>query len=392
MRTADSIAMIGDLIAFPTISRDPNRDLLHYVTQHLERHGVVSEILWNEAGTKGNLWATIGPADVPGVILSGHSDVVPVDGQDWTGDPFTMRHEGGRLTGRGSADMKGFLGTVLAAVPDLVGRDLKAPIHLAISYDEEVGCTGVTSLIERLAGLAVRPALCLVGEPTSMQVVTGHKCAGMYAITFTGTSAHSARAPTAVNAINYAARLVTFIEDLARDVAAGPTDADYEIPQATLSVNTIHGGSALNIVPAQCVLQLDIRALSDEGLADLMARIRTFVDTRLGPEMQALDPRCGIEIEQIVHVSGLTTERDHPAVRFVSSLLQQAPLGKVDFGTEAGAFSRGAGIVSLVCGPGSMAQGHTPDEYIEVTQIQQMEAMIDRLAARLEAGPLPWST
>ncbi|RAH97345.1 acetylornithine deacetylase [Acuticoccus sediminis] len=391
MQTTDSIAIIGDLIAFPTVSRDPNRDLLHYVTAHLDRHGVASEILWNEAGTKGNLWATIGPPDVPGVILSGHSDVVPVDGQAWASDPFAMRQDGGRLYGRGAADMKGFLGTVLAAVPELVTRRLVAPIHIAVSYDEEVGCTGVTSLIERLAGLAVRPALCIVGEPTSMQVATGHKCAGMYNVTVTGLTAHSARAPTAVNAIAYAARLIAFIEELARDAAdSGPLDHGYEIPQATLSVNTIRAGTALNIVPAECVFQLDVRALTDDDLTDLMSRIRTYADTRLVPEMQVMDPRCGIAIEEIVHVSGLATDRDHPAVRFVSSLLPQAPLGKIDFGTEAGTFSRDAGIVSVVCGPGSMAQGHKPDEFIEITQIAQMEEMIGRLASRLEAGGLPW--
>ncbi|UOM37241.1 acetylornithine deacetylase [Acuticoccus sp. I52.16.1] len=391
MHSSDSIGIIGDLVAFPTVSRDPNRSLLEYVTRHLDRHGVASEILWNEDRTKGNLWATIGPRDVPGVILSGHSDVVPVDGQAWSGDPFVMRREGDRLYGRGTADMKGFIGTVLAAVPDLAARDLAAPIHIAVSYDEEVGCTGVASLVERLAGLAVRPGLCIVGEPTQMAVKTGHKCAGMYTITVTGLSAHSARAPTAVNAIAYAARLIAFIEDLARDAAqTGPTDPAYEIPQATLSVNTIRGGTALNIVPAECVFQLDIRALTDDALAGLMNRIHAFVDTGLVPRMRAIDPACGIEIEEVVHVRGLATDPNHPAVGFVSSLLPQAPLGKVDFGTEAGAFSLGAGIVSLVCGPGSMAQGHTPDEYIEVEQIRRSEAMLGRLADRLEAAPLPW--
>ena len=381
-----STDLIRDLVAFPTVSRDPNRDLLAYVTRCLSRHGVQSEIIWNDARTKGNLWATIGPADQPGVILSGHTDVVPVDGQPWQGDPFVMREADGRLYGRGTADMKGFIGTVLAAVPDLVTRHLKAPVHIALSYDEEVGCTGVTSLLDRLAELPVKPALCIVGEPTSMQIATGHKCAGMYRITLTGAAAHSARAPEGVSAISAAARLILFIDDLAAEMLReAEPDPDYEFPGATLSVNTIDGGTALNIVPGNCTLGLDIRAPADVTLDTLMARVRTFIETELLPDMRRRHPGCAIEIEEIVRVHGLSTDRTDPAVRFLASLLPQHPAIKVDFGTEAGAFTHRTGITSLVCGPGSMAQGHQPDEFIELDQIRQLEHMLARLADRLEA-------
>ncbi|GGE29366.1 acetylornithine deacetylase [Primorskyibacter flagellatus] len=384
-----SIDLIRDLVAFPTVSRDSNRDLLTYVTRWLSRHGVKSEIIWNDTRTKGNLWATIGPDDQPGVILSGHTDVVPVDGQPWQSDPFVTREAGGRLYGRGTADMKGFIGTGLAAVPDLVMRRLKAPLHIALSYDEEVGCTGVTSLLDRLAELPVKPALCIVGEPTSMQIATGHKCAGMYRITLTGAAAHSARAPEGVNAIAAAARLVLFVDDLAAEMRRdAEPDPDYEFPGATLSVNTMDGGTALNIVPATCTLGLDIRAPADLTLDTLMTRIRTFIGSVLLPDMLRRHPGCAVGIEEIVRVHGLTTDRTDPAVRFLASLLPQHSPVKVDFGTEAGAFTHRAGITSLVCGPGSMAQGHQPDEFIELNQIRELETFLGRLADRLEQRPV----
>lgn len=386
---SDSIRLIRDLVAFPTVSRDPNRDLLAYVTGWLSRHGVESEILWNGNRTKGNLWATIGPRDVPGVILSGHTDVVPAEGQAWQSDPFTLREADGRLYGRGAADMKGFIGTVLAAVPDLVRRPLRAPLHIALSYDEEVGCTGVTSLLDRLAGLEVKPALCIVGEPTLMQIATGHKCAGMYRVEVTGLAAHSARAPKGVNAVSAAARLVVFLDHLAAEVSgADPEDNAYEIPGATLSVNMIDGGTALNIVPDRCCLSIDIRAPSDAEVDALVHRIRGFIVTVLTPDLRRGGPSCGVRLEQIVRVHGLSTQPEDPAVRFLSSLLPPHPPGKVDFGTEAGAFSYRSGITSVVCGPGSMAQGHQPDEYIAIDQIRQLEGLIVRLADRLECGPV----
>ncbi|MGE3875364.1 MAG: acetylornithine deacetylase [Parvibaculaceae bacterium] len=389
---ADCIALIRDLIAFPTVSRDGNRDLLAYVETHLRRHGVASDILWNGDGSKGNLWATIGPVDVPGVILSGHSDVVPVDGQDWTSDPFALREAGGRIYGRGACDMKGFVGIVLATVPDLVCRDLKAPVHIAISYDEELGCTGVVSLVDRIAGLAVKPALCIVGEPTSMQVVIGHKGGGMYRIAVTGRSAHSSLAPHAVNAVEYAADMVAFIRELSQESCRhGPHDHGYDVGHSTLSVTTIAGGTALNIIPNACEIGFDIRSLPEVDANALVERIRRHAETELLPRMRALAPEAGIVVEPVVEFVALGTAPEHPAVTFVKRLVGRNDHAKVAYGTEAGLFSNRAGVPSVVCGPGSIEQAHKPDEYLAVSEIDRCLAMIGRLASELTADGLPWS-
>jgi acetylornithine deacetylase len=386
------MALIRDLIAFPTLSRDPNRDLLSHVEAHLGRHGVASDILWNADRSKGNLWATIGPADIPGVILSGHSDVVPVDGQAWTSDPFALREADGRVYGRGACDMKGFVGIVLAAVPDLVRRDLKAPIHIAISYDEEFGCTGVVSLIDRIAGLAVKPALCIVGEPTSMQVVIGHKGGGMYRIAVTGRSAHSSLAPQAVNAVEYAAEMIAFIKGLSQECHRhGPHDHGYDVGNSTLSVTTITGGTALNIIPNSCEVGFDIRSLPEVDANALVERIRHHGETELLPRMRAMAPEAGIVVEPIVEFVALGTAPEHPAVTFVKRLVGRNDHAKVAYGTEAGLFSNRAGVPSVVCGPGSIEQAHKPDEYLALSEIDRCLVMIGKLAAELETDGLPWS-
>ncbi|WP_210239785.1 acetylornithine deacetylase [Mesorhizobium sp. B4-1-1] len=387
----DSIAMIGDLIGFPTVSRDPNRDLLFYVEAYLARHGIACDIIWNDDRTKGNLWATIGPADVPGVILSGHSDVVPIDGQAWTSDPFVLRRAHGRIYGRGACDMKGFIGIVLAAVPGLVRRNLKVPVHIAISYDEEVGCTGVRSLIDRIAAMEVKPALCIVGEPTSMQVVIGHKGGGMYRATIAGKSAHSSLAPTAVNAIEYAAELIAFIKSLSCEHAhGGPHDHVYDISHSTLSVTTISGGTALNIIPNSCEFGFDIRSLPEVDARALIERIRSHADTMILPRMRATAPEVEIIVEPIVEFVGLSTQADHPAVTFIKRMVGRNDHVKVAYGTEAGLFSNSAGVVSVVCGPGSIEQAHKPDEYLDLAEIERCRAFLDRLAGQLEDGGLPW--
>lgn len=389
--TEDSIRIIGDLVGFATVSRDPNRDLLAYVENYLARHGVQSEILWNDDRTKGNLWATVGAAGKRGVILSGHSDVVPVDGQSWTSDPFAVRAGGGRLYGRGTCDMKGFLGIVLALVPDLARLDLKVPVHIAISYDEELGCTGVRSLVDRIARMAVKPALCIVGEPTSMQLVTGHKGGAMLKITVTGTAAHSSLAPRAVNAIEHGAELIGFIYELARELRdSGASDDAYDIPHSTLSVNTIAGGSALNIIPEHCEFTVDIRALAALDMAGLVARIDDHARDVLLPKMRAVAPQAGIEREELVAFPGLDVALDHPAVTFMKHLLGRNDQSKVAFGTEAGVFSATAGVVSLVCGPGSIEQAHKADEFLAVSEIEKCQIFLRRLVEALESDDIPW--
>ncbi|WP_119274109.1 acetylornithine deacetylase [Taklimakanibacter deserti] len=389
--TAQCIALIGDLIGFPTVSSNSNGELLAHVQAYLARYGIASDILWNEERSKGNLWATIGPADVAGVILSGHSDVVPVTGQAWTGDPFLMREAEGRLYGRGACDMKGFIGIVLAAVPNLVERSLKAPIHIAISYDEELGCTGVKSLVDRIAAMELKPALCIVGEPTSMQVIIGHKGGGMFRVVVTGRSAHSSLAPSAVNAIEHAAVLISYIQGLSLGHAkSGPHDHGYDVPHSTLSVTTISGGTALNIIPDRCEFGFDIRSLPEVDARALIEQIREYAETVVLPRMKAVAPEAAIVVEDIVPFVGLATEPEHPAVTFVKQLAGRNDHAKVAYGTEAGLFSTVAGVASVVCGPGSIAQAHKPDEYIALTEVERCRLFIDRLATQLEYAGLPW--
>ncbi|MEJ8570578.1 acetylornithine deacetylase [Microbaculum marinum] len=385
------IAVIRDLIAFPTVSDRPNRDLLDYVARFLADHGVDSEILWNEDRSKGNLWATIGPDDRPGVVLSGHSDVVPIADQAWTADPFALRIDNDRIYGRGACDMKGFVGIALAFVPTLVTLDLKVPVHIAISYDEELGCTGVRSLIDRLAGFEVRPALCIVGEPTSMQVVVGHKGGGFYRVTVHGRSAHSSLAPKAVNAVEYAADIAAIIRDLAREQATtGPREDGYEIPHSTISVNALHGGTAYNVVPETCELKFDIRSLPELDMATVISRLRARIDAEVLPRMRAIEPTSSVEIEPVVELLGLSTDAGDPAVTFIKRLVGRNDHLKVAYGTEAGLFSREAGIPTVVCGPGSIDQAHKPDEFLDLSEIDACRAFLARLSGELAEAGLPW--
>jgi acetylornithine deacetylase len=388
---AESIALIGDLIAFSTVSTESNKELLGFVDAYLARHGVRSEIIWNAEASKGNLWATIGPADRPGVILSGHSDVVPVEDQAWSSNPFIMRQADGRLYGRGACDMKGFLGIVLAFVPELCRRDLKVPVHIAISYDEELGCTGVLSLVDRIAALAVKPALCIVGEPTSMQLVVGHKSGTCHLVTVRGTAAHSSLAPQAVNAIGYAAELISFIHGIDGELKeSGDQDPLYEVPHSTLSVTTISGGTAFNIIPERCTFGVDMRALASLDVAAVIRRIECFARERLLPRMHAVAPEASITVSEVVAYAGLDVDVAHPAVAFMKHLLGRNDHSKVAYGTEAGAFSARGRVVSVVCGPGSIAQAHKADEFLAISEIEKCHRFFRRLIDRLAADDLPW--
>ncbi len=388
-RTRDSVSLIRDLVAFPTVSRDSNKDLLAYVESYLGRHGVPCEILWNEDRTKGNLWAVIGPRDKPGVILSGHSDVVPVEDQPWSSDPFRLREEGGLLYGRGACDMKGFVGIVLAFVPDLVRRDLKRPVHLAISYDEELGCTGVWSMAERIAGLPVRPALCIVGEPTSMGIVVGHKGGSCHRVVVNGLAAHSSLAPRGVNAVEHSAEMIGTIASISAEIATGPRDLLYDIPHSTLSVTTVSGGTAFNIIPERCEFVFDMRALPGLDTAEVVARIADYANGTVLPRMRERSPHASITIEKVVEYPALEIAPEHPAVTFVSNLLKRNDFSKVAYGTEAGVFSK-YGIPSVVCGPGSIEQAHKADEYLALSQVEKCEAFLERLVSVLETDEFPW--
>ncbi|MBL1377689.1 acetylornithine deacetylase [Zobellella iuensis] len=385
MASALTLEILQRLIGYDTTSANSNLALLDYVRGYLNGYGVASTLVHDEAGQKANLYATLGPEDKPGVMLSGHTDTVPVTGQQWSHEPYRLTLEDGRCYGRGTADMKGFLALVLAAVPEMVEQPLHTPVHLAFSYDEEIGCVGVRRLIDTLAELPLKPALCIIGEPTQMKVVTAHKGKIAARVSVRGKECHSGLAPFGVNAINYAARLIQWLERLAiQKRNQGPFEEGYEIPYSTVHTGTVEGGTALNIVPNHCSFLFEIRNIAVEDPRRLLAEFQDHADT-LAAEMRRTDPGCGIDIEITTEYPGLSTANDAGVVAFVQRLAGTEGTHTIGFGTEGGLFSRALGIPTLVCGPGSMEQGHKPDEFIEISQLEQGERFIARLLAQLRA-------
>ena len=371
------------LVAHDTTSRNSNLELIAAVQDYLDSQGIACTLTHDETGSKANLDATIGPAEVPGIALSGHTDVVPVDGQDWTSDPFTLAERGGRFYGRGTCDMKGFLAACLAAVPKWLETDLAKPVHLCFSYDEEVGCIGVRKLLADFERRPVKPEAVIVGEPTSMQVVNGHKGKFSARARVTGRACHSALAPQGVNALTAAARLAVFAADLAaRKAAEGPFDDGFDVPYTTVHCGVLESGTALNIVPAAATLALEVRSLPDDDAAALFETIRAYGETQLVPPMRAVAPEAGIDWEIGSAFAGLDTDPEAAIVTLGKALAQQNDTTKVSFGTEAGMFAV-HGIPGIVCGPGDIAQAHKPDEFLELDQLARCEAFLDRLTEHL---------
>jgi len=379
----NGIEILEKLIAFPTVSRDSNLDLIDYVRDLLDRHGIACQIIPSDDGHKANLFATIGPSGVPGVMLSGHTDVVPVDGQDWTLPPFELTERDGKLYGRGAADMKGFIACALAACIKASKMPLKTPLHLALSYDEEIGCIGVRSLVEMLQAAPQRPLLCIVGEPTGMQVATGHKGKiGAHALC-RGREGHSALAPLALNAIHLGCDFVAALRaEQDRLAKEGVRDSDYDIPYTTVHVGKMNAGVALNIVPNLCRIDFEIRNIAADDPNKILNRIRGEA-ARIAGEASAVAPEAAIDIEIFNTYPGLDTQPDSKAVAFVKSLTGANGTIKVAFGTEGGLFSRDVGTPTVVCGPGSMAQGHKPDEFVSVEQLGRCDDMLEKLLMRL---------
>ncbi|CAM3059292.1 acetylornithine deacetylase [Paracoccus nototheniae] len=381
MTRLSSRDILAQLIAFDTTSRDSNLPLIDHVRDYLAGYGVECRLVMDATGQKANLWATIGPADQPGVILSGHTDTVPVDGQDWASDPFTLTERDGRLYGRGTCDMKGFLACVLAAVPEFAARDLTRPVHLAFSYDEEVGCVGVIGLLEMLQAEGIRPAMCIVGEPTSMQVVIGHKAKRSMRVTVRGRACHSSLAPQGVNAVDYAALLVVRMQDIsARLAASGGRDPEYDITHSTAHTGTIRGGTALNIVPDHCVIDCEFRVLPSEDADALVQELRDYASNELLPQMQAIAPEAGIDIDLYAQFPGLDTAPEAPVVTLTKRLTGSNSHSKVAYGTEGGRFHQMLDVPTVICGPGSIGVAHKPDEYIDPSQLDACDAFLRRLA------------
>lgn len=380
------VDLLAELVAFDTTSDRSNLPLIAFVEDYLARHGVSARRITDESGDKANLYATIGPADRPGLMLSGHTDTVPVTGQAWTAEPFHLTADGERLYGRGTADMKGFLAAVLAAVPALVEADLAVPVHLAFSHDEETGCLGVRTLLADLAEQPVHPAACLVGEPTSMRAATAHKGKVAARLHVRGRACHSGMAPEGVNAIHAAARLATRIEETAAAKAAhGPFDERFAIPHTTLQVGTIEGGTVLNIVPQDCRLDIEIRCVPEEDPETVLDELMAFAAS-LETGMREAHPEAGIRLERLHDYPGLSMADDHALVAFILSLLEERQLERIGYGAEAGLFQRELGIPAVVCGPGSMAQGHQPDEFVTRDQLARCEHFLSRLISAL-SGP-----
>jgi acetylornithine deacetylase len=371
------------LIAFPTVSRDSNLALIEYVRHELDALEIDSTVVPSEDGRKANLFATIGPEDEPGIVLSGHTDVVPADGQAWTSDPFTLTAREGRLYGRGSADMKGFIASCLAMAHTAVKRDLNIPIHLAFSYDEEVGCIGVRRLLAMLKGVKPKPRLCLVGEPTLMQVATAHKGKVSFRATSHGLEAHSSLAPMGVNAIYMAADLVNEIRTIQAEIAEmGAKDGDYDVAYTTLHVGKIAGGDVINIVPNRASFDFEVRHLPQDDPEIIMRRIREKADAIVG-SLAERHPAAKIEFAPLVSYPALDTPVDSDAVNFVRSLTGGNSTGKITFGTEGGLYQQELGIPAVICGPGSIAVAHKPDEYVAEDQLEACDAMLTRLLDRL---------
>jgi acetylornithine deacetylase len=374
------------LMRHDTVSARPNMQLIHWIKARLEDAGIAVTLIPDAEGQKANLYATVGPEGQGGVMLSGHTDVVPVEGQAWTKPPFALTEEDGRYYGRGAADMKGFCALAIDAMLKAAKRPLKVPLHLALSYDEEIGCMGVRSLVAMLEKAPVKPRFCIVGEPTNMQVATGHKGKIALRATCVGREGHSALAPLALNALHLAADFMGEVRALQAQVAAeGPFDGDYDVAYSTIHVGKMQGGVQVNIVPNTATLDFEIRSLAEHDPETLILSLRAAAD-RITAPLKTAFPEAEIRVERLWDYPGLGTPGDAQVVNFVKSLTGANGTIKVAFGTEGGLFSQRLGIPTVICGPGSMAQGHKPDEFVTVEQMARCEAMLEALLARLESG------
>jgi acetylornithine deacetylase len=382
----DRLELLARLLAFDTTSSRSNLDLINdYIQDLLDGLGVTSDLISNDDGTKANLFASIGPVDRPGFVFSGHTDVVPVDGQAWSSDPFRMITRDDCLFGRGAADMKGYIAVALSLVPLLLERKLDRPVHFAFSYDEEVGCKGVPSLIDHLVEhLPVLPEGCIVGEPTGMKVANGHKGKAGYRCTVKGRASHSALNHLGVNAVEIAAEIVARLRQMNLDFRAnGPFIDGFEPPHCTVSTGRMQGGTALNIVPSTCVFEFEFRLLPGQEAAALFGDVNDFVEKNLLPAMASIADEASIDWEELMSYPALAVEPDNAIERLACTLTETVLPVKLAFGTEAGHFAK-RGVPAIVCGPGHMNVAHKPDEYVQLEQLKTcstfLEGIIDHVS------------
>ncbi len=375
--------MLARLVAFDTTSRNSNLDLIAFVRDYLDAQGVPYRVSTDPGGTKANIHALIGPAVAGGIALSGHVDVVPVDGQAWSSDPFVLRAADGKLYGRGSADMKGFVASCLAAVPALKARGLARPVHLFITYDEETDMGGARRLIEDIAASGLRPEMCIVGEPSLMQPILAHKGRLALRVTARGLAGHSSEPGKGVNAIHAAAAAIAYVAAEQRRFAAeGPFVEGFDPPHTTPHVGTMSGGSILNIIPEHAGFMMEWRCVPGDSPQAEVERLRRYLAVSVEPAMKAVDPACGFTLEVIDDIPGMALDAAHPLATLTKRLAGFNSAGKVSYGTEGGLY-QGAGIPTIVCGPGDIAQAHKPDEFIAIAQLDACDAFILRLADHL---------
>ena len=379
-----SAEMLARLVAFDTTSRNSNVALIDAVRAHLDAYGVPYRISANEDGSKANIHAIIGPQSAGGLALAGHVDTVPVDGQGWHSDPFSLHRSEGRLYARGSADMKGFVACALAAVPRLRQRNLTRPMHIFITYDEETTCAGARRLVADLAESGLAPQFCVIGEPTLMRPVTAHKGKLDVLVEVRGLAGHSSEPARGVNSIFAAAEAISWIALEARRFAiSGPFEDGFDPPHTTVHVGTIAGGTSLNIIPAEARFMMEWRTIPADDAHAQLDRLRAHVAEQIEPAMKHVDPTCGFTFHINAELPGLSLDPRHPLVGIVQQVTGANSTRKVSYGTEAGIFQREGGIPSIICGPGDIAQAHRADEFVTAQQLAACDAFIDRMAERL---------
>ncbi|GER05836.1 acetylornithine deacetylase [Iodidimonas muriae] len=379
------LEIIKHLISFPTISHNSNMDLIAYVRELLAEHGITAQLFENPEGTKANLLASFGPRDTPGLLISGHTDVVPVLGQAWSRDPFEATIHEGRLFGRGACDMKGFIGLALALIPRLAKADLKVPVHLALSYDEEVGCAGVRSLVDHLAHLPVKPRFALVGEPTSMKIVTAHKGICVQRITITGKAAHSSLPDEGANALFAAGDLLGFLSKMATDLRE-IRDERFEPAFTSINIGQVSGGNAVNIIADHAVIDWEFRPIPEADPDALLAKIKDYAQSVVLPKLRATAPQSDIRFETIAQAPALDAAGSEDAEAVMRKLTGANESHAVSFTTEAGLFQKISGIPAIVCGPGSIEQAHKPDEYVSLDQLGRAQRLLSALIDWAERG------
>ena len=378
--SADALAWAQRLVRLHTTSEHSNLPLIECIADHLPTLGVPLRLTYDETRRKANLFATLGEGKPAGIVLSGHTDTVPWDGQAWTREPLGAELADGRLWGRGSADMKGFIGCVLAQTRDFLDADLPYALHYAFSYDEEIGGFGAKNMIADLKDAGLEPRICIIGEPTGMIPALGHKGVHRWRCHVRGQAAHSSRTPFAVNAVENAARVIARIADLADELrATEPRQSGYDVPYSTAAACIVEGGVADNIVPEACRVHYEFRDLPGADATLMQQRIADYAAT-LVPAMQAVDPASGIRFENVAAMPAFQCRPDEPAARLAGALAGSSQTTLVAFGTEAGLFQR-AGMSTVVCGPGSIAQAHQADEYVSLEQLARCEAFVRGLLA-----------